>query len=259
MVSLGRKLRGQALDECLNTPNESTFYDIKEDEFEAMGGAIVEPGHLELPLFTAPVSVHILFSNNECYPRPSYIPVYLTSSTIPAYVRLHLLSRFLQTMDSNPELEVGEGFCMAVMRIIEAEWAIVEDNGPPDMSVVLEHVIVPRQVTPVIKEDKLAKDPTSRAQAGPIRRLTRVGTDAELKKKLQVMQQNDKVKYILRLAFRSLTCQFDFQYQGLLHARSGLPAFAAKNEFLDMLEKHNVVVVVGETGIVIFTFVQSLS
>ena len=191
MVTLGRKLRGQVLEESLNTPNEAAFYDIKEDEFEAMGGSIVEPDHLELPLFSAPVSVHILFSNNEYYPRPGYIPVYLTSSTIPAYVRLHLLSRFLQTMDAYPELEVGEGFCMAVMRIIEAEWAVVEDNGPPDMSVVLKHVIVPRQVTLFIKRDKLAKNPSSVVR--PIRKPIRVGTDAELKKKLQVMQQNDKV------------------------------------------------------------------
>ncbi|KAK7064008.1 dead deah box [Favolaschia claudopus] len=131
LVTLGRKLIG--LEE-LAAPVESQPYQIDPDEMTPW---------LVMPLFSAPIKVHILVSTKKLSPRPGYLPIFLTSTAVPAYVRLHLL---IATPTGNARRRVPPtrgrdlyGF----MRVLEAVWATVEDDGPPDMSVVLRH-IVPR-------------------------------------------------------------------------------------------------------------------
>jgi len=195
MVALGQKLIGNSIDAISTTPSDLESYPIEQDEYEALGAELVEPGHVVFPLFSVPISVHILFSAEEQYPRPGYIPIYLTSTTVPAYVRLHLLSRFL-IADSKPDLDAGEGFCMAVMRIIEGEWAIIEDNGSPDMSMVLQHII-PRPERFLAEAegdgDQVVNNPTFQAKqrrGGPKDRRT----DAEIKRDFESIQQSSKVR-----------------------------------------------------------------
>ncbi len=194
LVALGRKLLGYSFDTVLIRTVETTFYKIDKEEYEAMGAQLIEPGHLILPLFSAPIFIHILFSDEDRYPRPEYIPIYLASPTIPAYVRLHLLSRFLREIKSQPDLEVGEGFCMAVMRIFEGEWALVEDNGPPEISNVLKHIVFPHQkFIPVVDDGKSINVASSKRNVRP-RKRPGLLNDADIQEKFGAMQQNDKAK-----------------------------------------------------------------
>ena len=196
MVALGRKLIGEQTLIATDI-GKATPYVIEEDENEALGAYLEEEGHLVLPLFSAPIKIHILFSATEQYPRPSYIPIYITSNTTAAYVRLHLLSRFLTTMQANPELEAGQGFVMTVMQIIEAEWATVEDHGPPDISTVMKYLIPSRD------EDR-ADDPASRSAPSKIKRIIRQRRnpqqdDNHIRREFESLVQTEKVDFSLEI------------------------------------------------------------
>jgi hypothetical protein len=193
---IGRQINSVIADDAVSP------YQIEVDEYEALGAQLEEPGHLVLPLFSAPITVHILFSDTGHYPRPGYLPIFITSTTIPAYVRLHLLSRFLLEMESKLDLDPGEGFCMTLMRIMEGEWAIIEDNGPPDMPTVLKDLIPsPQRFNPEDKADDgppSASKPNKKGWTG--RR--QAGSDAEVKRNFETIIQNDKVSHI-RAALQS--------------------------------------------------------
>ncbi|PPQ64076.1 hypothetical protein CVT24_008889 [Panaeolus cyanescens] len=228
IVELGYLLIGQKRPS--NTGDDS-LYEIDETEYEALGGHLIEPGHLVLPLFSAPIQVHILFSEKDRYPRHGYIPLYLTSTTVPGYIRLHLLSRCLSQMITDAELESGS-FCMTVLQSIEGEWANVEDNGPPDISSVMRHILPQPSHTAASDMDiveSAVSVPLQHSRYEGKRSSRDDRSDEQVLKDFSVLQQNAK-------------------YEALIEARSRLPAFKAKAEFLQILEKHRAVVVVGETG-----------
>ena len=77
LVALGRKLLGQEIGKSSISSGQTIPYEMKVEEFEAFGGQLVEPGHLVMQLFSTPVSIHVLLSNEGHYPRPGYIPIYL--------------------------------------------------------------------------------------------------------------------------------------------------------------------------------------
>ena len=193
MVALGKRLIGQHIDET-SSANGSVAYLIEEEEYVALGARLEEADHLILPLFSAPIDVHILFSTGECYPRPGYFPIFVTSSTVPAYIRLHLLAKFLLTLELQGGLLADEGFCMTVMRVFEAEWALVEDKGPPDISAVLEH-LVPRprrSATNTFHMLDTNDTPDSNRQRkgrGPHIKYD----DSRLKRELEAVQKTEKV------------------------------------------------------------------
>lgn len=195
MVALGKRLIGQQMDETSSA--NSTPYLIEEGEYTAFGARLEDPGHLILPLFSAPINVHILFSVDNCYPRPGYLPIFVTSSTVPAYIRLHLLARFLLTLGSQGGLLADEGFCMAVMRIFEGEWALVEDNGPLDISAVLEHLVSrpQRSATSASKFYSINSHNNPDSDHKKKGRRPRVKHDAQLKRELEAIQMSEKVSY----------------------------------------------------------------
>ncbi|KAJ7103273.1 P-loop containing nucleoside triphosphate hydrolase protein [Mycena belliarum] len=225
---LGKKIIGR--DPVIFTGTEP--YLFEPGEIEAMGASLTDAAHLIMPLFSAPVVLHVDISAQEGYPRPGHTPMFITSTTVPAYIRLHLLSQLLLEMEGEEFIQPGEGFCMAAMRVLEAVWAIFEDDGPPDMSVVLRH-IVPRLEGEGIDyddtqlTDKSGTPRTRRKGGGNLRRDDR--TDARIKQDFETVCRHSK-------------------YKEILGAREKLPAFSAKDEFLDLLHKNRVVVVVGETG-----------
>jgi hypothetical protein len=145
LVALGKRLIGE---DFLVAVANSDPYIINTDEVEALGASFVDPTQLVIPLFSAPIQIHILVSSVEQYPQPTYAPMYITSTTAPPYIRLYLLSRILIAMKSSSFMEPDEGFCMAVMRCLEGEWAIIEDHGPPAMSMVLKHFVPSSQASP---------------------------------------------------------------------------------------------------------------
>ncbi|TFK77465.1 P-loop containing nucleoside triphosphate hydrolase protein, partial [Pluteus cervinus] len=222
IASLGRKLLGEQDDKSASTE----AYPIDFDEAEALGARIVDNTELVVPLFSAPIHLHILFSSEEGYPCEGYLPIYLSSVSVPAYIRLHLLSHLLQAM-KNDFMDEGEGFLMANIRILEAEWAEIEDNGPPLMSKVLESVLPNPEPTS-------APIPTSMSGTKGQKRVYKeairdIRTDDEIKR------QRDEVR-------------LDNKYKTLYAQREKLPAFRVREDFLSRLKQNRVLVVVGETG-----------
>lgn len=193
MVALGQKLIGEEWAEDSGSIDDGIVpYDLNTDEIEALGVSVSDPTQLIMPLFSAPIEVHILTSPDKCYPRLGFSPLYLTSASVPPYVRLHLLSHILVAMKSLDFIEPGEGFCMAVMRFLEGEWAKIEDNGRPDMSAVLKHFIVKPQM--VVEEDAIEPSNSSnRRRRGPPRRDGR--NDQQIKHEFEALCQSNKVKH----------------------------------------------------------------
>ncbi|KAF9469778.1 P-loop containing nucleoside triphosphate hydrolase protein [Collybia nuda] len=232
IAALGNKLIGDQLSGASQFPADGAHehFHIDIDEVGALGARFVDATELVMPLFSASIQIHILVSKNEGYPRYGYAPMYITSTTAPAYIRLHLLSKILVAIKSAEFIEPGEGFCMAVMRVLEGEWAKIEDNGPPDMSSVLRHLIPAPAKAPLAPAPPTLDAPTM----GP-------STNRKRREKVP-LRTNDQIKR----DFEKL-CLSE-KYAKIFSERQKLPAFTAKEDFLKNLEAHKVVVVVGETG-----------
>jgi hypothetical protein len=235
IAALGNALIGEDLH-SFSVPGDSTRIKFDEEEVAAFGAEYVEPSHLVMPLFSAPVKLHILVSPDETHEPTRYPPMYITSNSIPAYIRLHLLSRLLLAIKADGFIDQGEGFCMAAMRFMEEQWASIEDNGPPDMSEVLRHLII-RPSTP--DADSLVPIPEA------------IGRKHQRRK--NEVKRDDRSDEQIRNAFETL--RSSDRYAEMLAIRKRLPAFATRDEFLRNLNQSRVVVVVGETGEV-FHFAQ---
>lgn len=138
LVTLGKRLIDQEFDPSL-VRDGTKPYPIDPNEYEPLGAYLEGPNHIVLPLFTTPIQVHIFLAPDGHFPRPGYTPIYLTSTSIPPYIRLHLLSKLLLALESN--LQPEDGLFMAIMRILEDEWETTENNGPPDISTVLRNIL----------------------------------------------------------------------------------------------------------------------
>ncbi|KAJ4485738.1 P-loop containing nucleoside triphosphate hydrolase protein [Lentinula aciculospora] len=225
---LGKKLIGD--DTFINKAGQDDeCFPIDTLEAEAFGGHFEAPDHFVMPMFNAPATLHVLVSSGS-YPRRTYSPMYITGPSIPAYVRLHLLSRLLLTIGAPNFREDEEGFCSAAMRCLENVWAEVEDQGPPDMLEIYKHVIP----APPITSAKLVVA----ASTEPERIQKKTGT----KIKKRDMRSNEQIK-----ADFEQICHSE-KYRQIFHERRRLPSFTMESQFLDLLVSNQVVVVVGETG-----------
>ncbi|KAJ3807294.1 P-loop containing nucleoside triphosphate hydrolase protein [Lentinula aff. lateritia] len=227
ITMLGKKLIGDdspvdktdEIDEC---------FPIDAQEAEAFGGHFEDPNHLVMPMFSAPVTLHVLILSGS-YPRRAYAPMYITGPSIPGYVRLHLLSCLLFAVKDPEFLEDDEGFCSAAMRCLEDVWAKVEDQGPPDLLEVLKHAI-PSPIT------------SSKPTAVPANTLVRTKKEIEHNTKKRDTRSSEQIK----VDFDQI-CQSK-KYCQILSERKKLPSFTVEAQFLNLLESNQVVVVVGETG-----------
>ena len=234
IAALGKKLIGEDVETLFAAQSGSTSHKIiiGGEEVEALGAQYVDQSQVVMPLFSGPVNLHILISPNDIHRYPS---MYITSKSVPAYIRLHLLSRLLLAIQSNVFMEPGEGFLMAAMRILEDQWANIEDQGPPDVSEVMQHMI-PRSSASIgldIEFRVTAPDAPSTVKS------RRMGT----------AKCDDRSDQQVKDDFEAL-CRSD-EYTKIFATRKALPAFAAKHDFLIELDRSRVVVVVGETGNVI--------
>jgi hypothetical protein len=247
VVSLGRKLIG--LEARSTSVHPQDPYTIDEGEAEAMGADCTETA-LVMPLFSAPLSLHVSVSTQKRYPRSDFCPMYLSSSSIPAYVRLHLISCLLLEIQGDDFMQPAEGFCMACMRILENEWQNIEDNGRPNVSTVLQYIL------PQTKQ--LAAMPAAPSDTNPSHRnapkqkrsnpFLDDRTDLKVRQDFERLTLEPKVNFLTTL----FLCPYSHinQYVDMLSHRRKLPAFAAREDFLALLAANRVVVVVGETGTV---------
>jgi ATP-dependent RNA helicase DHX57 len=234
VASLDQRLIGEGVGAQAN-PDDIMLVNIVDglrsnaDEAEALGAHFVDTSHISMPLFSAPVELHVLLPSCSDYSFHNYPPVYITSKSVSPYVRLHLLSQLLQEMKQDRFIEPGEGFLMAAMRVLEEQWARVQSDGSPGVSEVLQFLI------PSPASSVTIHTPVSRPghNENVVRQKTPRHGDA---------RSNAEVKE----DFEKL-CQSQ-AYAAMVSVRQRLPAFAAKGKFLSLLEHNRVVVVVGETG-----------
>ena len=195
-------------------------------EVDAYGGTI-SPRRMTIPLPISPFTLHIFTPDDaSALPRPP--AVHISSQTAPAYIRLHILSHILRAAHEGRLVEAGETFVGACLRIIEEEWADIEDNGPPDIAQVLKHIPPHRALD--VHEDKAGDDPFVRSGI----------------KKERSRKADDRTDLQVKADFEKLCASQ--RYRDMLIARQKLPAFSARVDFLTALEHNRVVVVVGETG-----------
>jgi len=220
---LGKRLLGETEPPQGAVP---TLGDVDPAEVDAYGGTI-SPGRTTIPLPISPFTLHV-FTPDDTSTLVSPPAIHISSPSVPAYVRLHILSRILQAVDEGWLIEDGESFVGACLRMVEEEWISIEDNGPPDISQVLKYI------TP----HKAPETNAENIDEGPI---VKSG-----KKMRRPHKADDRTDGQVKADFEKL-CS-DERYQAMLTTRKRLPAFFARGDFLNALEKSKVVVVVGETG-----------
>ena len=218
---LGRRLLGksESLQEAA-----SVLGDLDPIEVSAFGGT-TSPGRTTIPLPISPFTLHIFTSDNTStvvYPPA----IHISSPSVPAYVRLHILSCILQAADEGRLVEDGESFVGACLRMVEEEWVNIEDNGPPDVSQVLKHIT-----------------PQKPPDAGVVYEALHIKSG---KKKQHSRRTDGRTDRQVKVDFEKL-CASE-RYQDMFATRKRLPAFSAREDFLNALGRSRVVVVVGETG-----------
>ncbi|THH29051.1 hypothetical protein EUX98_g5134 [Antrodiella citrinella] len=222
---LNCRLLGESPEEA-STDSSPDFEVLDKTELEGWNGRFITPTHIALPMPVAPFELHIILDTDRTLPTSNCPPMYITSISSPAYIRLHLLSKLLAAFKSNTLVESGESVLMACLGLLEEEWARLEDDGPPEISVVLEHLLVKRPGAAAPVEQPSGRGVVTRKDR-PRRSDNR--SDVQVKADLLAVHQAPKFKDILR-------------------ARQKLPASAAEARFLDLLAKNQCVIVVGETG-----------
>ncbi|KAK0465451.1 P-loop containing nucleoside triphosphate hydrolase protein [Desarmillaria tabescens] len=225
VATLCKRLIGEDVTSLVDENKALSPFEINPEDVEGLGGHVDEH-QLILPLFTAPIQLCILYSAKR-FPRQDYMPMYLTSSKVPAYVRLHMLSQLLR---SNELLDAGGGFCVTALSILDEEWAKIETNGPPSISTVFRH-FSPR--SEVASNLELEEVPLAQATG---------------RRRGNLYSQDRRTAQQIKEEYESLRRTKKAQYEDIMAVRQKLPAFASKNEFLKKLEDNRVVVVVGETG-----------
>lgn len=240
--ALSRRLVGKGAGELFKTSAdlELSCREIRDrtDEVEALGAHFVDPCHIVMPLFSGPVELHVALPPDTCNDR-SLLAVYVGSPSVPPYIRLHLLARLLCAAEREDFIEPGEGFLIAAMRVLEDHWAQIETNGPPEMSTIVGHLITPRAVPQVLDapHDVPIDKENRRAVRGKPRHMYDDRSDGQVK---QDFENVSKTRV----------------YAEMLASRQRLPAFSVKDRFLNVLDKHRTVVVVGETGEVAIDFLS---
>ncbi|TRM66280.1 P-loop containing nucleoside triphosphate hydrolase protein [Schizophyllum amplum] len=220
---------GDRLIDGRNLPSDPEPLIVDEEEATALGADIVASTEetyktVVLPLFSDPdTKVHIVADQASACPRTDFVPAYITSPNLPPYVRLQLLACLLRFVRS-PEARES-GLYMGALQAVDGEWVRVQQEGPPSVGDVLKHI-----------------------QAGPVPNLLK---DIETQKSRPARQKKygnrpQKSSEELRAGLERVH-QAE-KYKALLKTRERLPAFKARDRFLDLLAKNQVLVVVGKTG-----------
>lgn len=249
---LGRRLCGwaQAGDETdIRSGDEAAEEErrvAREEETMAVEAVLAErfeqitPTEMAITIGdgTETIILHVLLDEYSPYPSPSYPTsppsFYLSSPTLPAYMRLHLhrqlLSQFRdpERSDLTSVLESGSGGAiLSMIEYIETSLPLVLES-PPDVGEVTRYLIPKvEDIIPAAPRDGRRQVKQNR---GPIRRRTPTAEDEERVRRRQTDMMGHK------------------GWGPMLADRRKLPAWAEKDRINADLEKNRVLVVVGETG-----------
>ncbi len=240
VAALNRRLVGEPyLDVTMQPDHGDVEERITEDEIESMGATYADDQTftLVMPLFLAPVQLNFVIPPGYSYNRSSRPPpMYITSTSVPAYVRLHLLAKLLGAFEQGAIKESTESICVSAMEVLEEHWAILEDKGPPNIYGVLKHLVPSQEV----------QDPEVIPTAGAPAKGSSKGSSRKARNKSSLAAQDLRSDTEVMREFD--TMRQDVRYAKMYESRRRLPAFASKDDFLAMLKRSRVVVVVGETG-----------
>lgn len=234
IAALDNRLMGKGRHDVTIEPSNDDIFEeedvISEEDIEMMGAVWKEESTLTMSLFSAPLQINFVIPPNYKYNRSTRPPpMYITSTSAPAYIRLHLLSHLLEAFASGVILENGWGILLGAMQVVEEQWGMVESQGAPDIAHVMRH-LMPSELPLAVDEEGVQAIRMKRTDRSRVsRKKEDLRTDAVVKEEFETLQKTDN--------FRSM-----------LKVRERLPAFSAKGEFLDMLDRSRVIVVVGETG-----------
>ncbi|GAA6037303.1 hypothetical protein JCM8097_008673 [Rhodosporidiobolus ruineniae] len=198
---------------------------------------------------TDAISLRILFHPSSRYPSPSlpgqpaHLPTfYLSSPSLPPYIRLHLLhllsSEFRPSSSTNGgawlELaEAGYGGVVAEMVAFLEEHAKAVVDDPPDARAVMDRLVFPGDrpaLATTAAGTRITK--SAAASSGLRRRARREPTVAEhqaLKNAYVALRETDG-------------------YQKMMEQRRRLPAWGMREKIVELVRKERVVIVCGETG-----------
>lgn len=236
IAALNRRLVGEPWLDVVMQPDDGDEEErMTEEEIESMGASYADDHTftLVMPLLIAPVLLHFVVPPGYSYNRSSRPPpMYVTSLSVPAYVRLHLLAKLLEAFEQGIIKESAESICVSAIQVLEEHWAVIEDQGPPNMDDVLKHLDLPQEVqdikaAPIVNVPSKSMSSKARNGSSSVGRDSR--SDAEVIQEFGAMRQDER-------------------YEKMHATRRRLPAFASKDDLLAMLEQSRVVVVVGETG-----------
>jgi ATP-dependent RNA helicase DHX57 len=168
LVRLGNRLLGLRDKESQDQPLQPFTFD--EDEILALGATRIDDGHYALPALVAPLTLHLFTDTSRQYPRPFYSPMFITSTQVPPYIRLHILSCILSVVNRIPLSEELEGsFALTLITVMDEEWARLEDDGPPDISIVMANMLPERKTVdaPAVTQIQKERAPVSMNRSLP--------------------------------------------------------------------------------------------
>lgn len=190
------------------------------------------------------LTLHFLFPASSPYPSPLHPttppPFYLTSTTLPSYIRLHLHSTLLKLFrdpdreDLLATLEQGEGgIGFALVEHLEGIWEEVVEH-PPSIGEVTHHLLPKLPSTPV----------SAGPQPGQVGRV-KVRGNGGGRKRVFTREDNERLKK------RTEEWQSGEEFKSVMKGRMGLPAWKVKDVILQGVESNRVVVVIGEVRFIV--------
>ena len=182
------------------------------------------------------ITLHIVFDQASPYPSlayPTYPPsFYITSSTLPAYMRLHLHASLLRQF-RDPErhdlisvLESGTGgAALSMVEYLESALPEVV-HKPPDVGEVTKY-LVPKAEEMVKDPQALIRKAKQQIKGPPKRRAPTTEDEEEMGRRKKMMNDSPA-------------------YKSILMERERLPAWKERDHITSALEAHRVMVIVGE-------------
>ncbi|GJJ13213.1 hypothetical protein Clacol_007464 [Clathrus columnatus] len=210
-----------------------------------LSSASEEPGTNEtrtlvIPIPNTPITFHLILPSNHPYPLTTALPpMYVSDSgaSLSPYLRLHLLSSVLRSRLIQDRVS-GEGVGLLAVNILEETWDKLQAEGNPDVEEILAPLLglthsSADQPTTSDKESKVFVERNTtfirRDQQKSLKYPENTRTNDQILQEIDETRQRENVL-------------------SLFQERQKLPAWSAKDSFLEQFRRHRVVICVGETG-----------